>query len=64
MDIEASTRKNIIGLDQQLKTLREEITAKLQLAEGDNFVRLINEVDEALKAISPVVALAASDHKR
>lgn len=64
MDTEASTRENIVGLDQQLKKLREEIEAKLHLAEGEDFARLINDVDEAIKAINPVVALASSASER
>lgn len=62
-DTDSNTRENIVSLDQQLKKLREEIEAKLHLAEGDDFACLINEVDQAIKAINPVVTLAANNNE-
>ncbi|EHL29953.1 hypothetical protein [Legionella drancourtii] len=59
MDTGANTRENIVGLEQQLKKLCQEIEAKLHLAEGDDFAHLINEVEQAINAINPVVALAS-----
>jgi hypothetical protein len=64
MDTGGNMRENIVGLEQQLKKLREEIEAKLHLAEGEDFADLINEVDQAIKAINPVVALASSVNER
>lgn len=53
--------KDILALDKKLKVLRAEIEAKLQNADADHLSYLMNEVNEAIGAIKPVVNLASEE---
>ena len=52
---------DILSLDKKLKQLRTEIEEKLQSSEADHLSYLMNEVNQAISAIKPIVNLASEE---
>lgn len=55
---DVNAREHILELDRKLKGLRAEIDAKLQVTEEDHLIHLLQEIEQAINTLTPVVTLA------
>lgn len=60
-EIDTDTRKKILELDHKLKTLRAEVELKLNEAEESHLPHLMQDIEQAIRAITPVVTLVVDE---